>query len=48
MRKFTAPPSLADIEALANDALGSIPDSMRRLVRNVPILILDFPDEDLE
>jgi predicted Zn-dependent protease with MMP-like domain len=40
-------PSLADIEALAYDALTTIPDELRRHVANVVIQVEDFPDDEV-
>lgn len=40
-------PSLADIEALAYDALATIPDELRRHVVNVVIRVDDFPDDEV-
>jgi predicted Zn-dependent protease with MMP-like domain len=42
------PPSIADLEALANDALRTIPEVLRRHVHDVVIQVQDFPDEDTE
>ncbi|HEX6979772.1 MAG TPA: metallopeptidase family protein [Alphaproteobacteria bacterium] len=42
------PPTLADIERLAYDALKTIPDELRRHVRNVVIRVEEFPDEETE
>ena len=42
------PPSLADIERLAYDALKTIPDELRQYVRNVVIRVEEFPDEETE
>jgi len=43
---FSLPPSLADIEALADAAYATIPRELRRHVDNVAIRVVDFPDED--
>ena len=40
-------PSLADIEALAYDALVTVPDELRRHVTNVVIRVDDFPDDEI-
>jgi predicted Zn-dependent protease with MMP-like domain len=40
-------PSLGDIEALAYDALATIPDELRRHVVNVVIQVEDFPDDEI-
>ncbi|HYG89728.1 MAG TPA: metallopeptidase family protein [Azospirillum sp.] len=45
---FTVPPSLADLETMADEALGTIPEPLRRHVRNVLIRVEDFPDEETE
>ena len=42
------PPSLADLETLANDALRTIPTVLRQHVRDVVIQVQDFPDEETE
>jgi predicted Zn-dependent protease with MMP-like domain len=43
----TVAPSLGDIEALAYDALATIPDELRRHVSNVVIQVEDFPDDEI-
>lgn len=42
------PPSLSDIEALANAAFKALPAPFRRHVKNVAIRVEDFPDEETE
>jgi predicted Zn-dependent protease with MMP-like domain len=42
------PPSLADLEALAIEALKTIPEVLRGHARDVVIQVQDFPDEDTE
>jgi predicted Zn-dependent protease with MMP-like domain len=42
------PPSIADLEVLANEALRTIPEVLRRHVRDVVIQVTDFPDEETE
>jgi predicted Zn-dependent protease with MMP-like domain len=42
------PPSLDDIETLATEALRTIPEVLRRHVRDVVIQVQDFPDEETE
>ena len=42
------PPSLADIEALAERALASIPMELKRHLRNVVLRVDEFPDEEVE
>jgi len=39
-------PTLADIEALAESALATIPAALRRHVKNLVIRVDDFPDEE--
>jgi predicted Zn-dependent protease with MMP-like domain len=47
-RQEILPPSLEDLEALANEGLKTIPEVLRRHVRDVVIQVQDFPDEDTE
>ena len=42
------PPSLADIEELANQALGTIPSRLKRQIGAVVIRVEEFPDEGTE
>ena len=42
------PPALADIEELANRALGMIPRRLKRHLGAVVIRVEDFPDEETE
>lgn len=44
---FQTPPTIADIEALAYDALSVIPDELRVHVGDVVIRVEDFPDEEV-
>ena len=46
--KGRTPPALADIEALANEALGSIPRRLKRHLGAVVIRVEEFPDEETE
>ena len=41
-------PSLADIEALAERALGTIPAELKRHLGNVVLKVDEFPDEEVE
>ncbi len=45
---FTAPPTLPELESMADEALGTIPEPLRRHVGNVLIRVEDFPDEETE
>ena len=42
------PPSLADFEDLAQQALAAIPDELKRHIGDVVIRIEDFPDAETE
>jgi predicted Zn-dependent protease with MMP-like domain len=42
------PPSLAELEALAQSALATIPDELKRHLGPVVIRVEDFPDEETE
>lgn len=44
----TIPPSLADLDALAEAALASIPAELKRFLGPVVIRVEDFPDEETE
>ncbi|MGQ0662332.1 MAG: metallopeptidase family protein [Pseudomonadota bacterium] len=41
-------PDLADLEGLAREALKTIPEVLRRHVRDVVIRVEEFPDEETE
>ncbi|HXP75285.1 MAG TPA: metallopeptidase family protein [Stellaceae bacterium] len=45
---FSQAPSLADIEALAERAMGTIPAELKRQLGNVVIRVDEFPDEEVE
>lgn len=45
---FTTAPTLADIEALAAEALDGLPPEFLKPVAPVAILVEDFPDEETE
>jgi len=45
-RRFTTPPTLGDIEALAERALADIPARLRQHIDNVGIAVEDMPDDD--
>ncbi|GAB4177564.1 MAG: metallopeptidase family protein [Thalassobaculales bacterium] len=45
---YAAPPSLDDIEAMAEEAYATIPESLRRHCRGLVIRVDDFPDEETE
>jgi predicted Zn-dependent protease with MMP-like domain len=43
---FTLPPSIEDLEAIAEAAYAAIPRELTRHVDNVAIRVVDFPDEE--
>jgi predicted Zn-dependent protease with MMP-like domain len=45
---FSLAPSLADIGALAERALGTIPAELKRHLGNVVLRVDEFPDEEVE
>ena len=47
-RHFTDAPGLAEVEAMARAALGTIPDALRRHTGDVIIRVDDFPDAETE
>lgn len=42
------PPTLADLEAMAERAVRTIPDRLKRHLRNLVIRVDEFPDEEVE
>src|SRR5487761_2576499 len=44
-RRFTTPPSLGEIEALAERALAGIPTRLRQHIHNVGIAVEEMPDD---
>ncbi len=42
------PPTLEDIERLANEAFATIPEELRKHVANVVFRVEDFPDAETE
>jgi predicted Zn-dependent protease with MMP-like domain len=47
-RPFSQAPSLGDIEALAERALGTIPAELKRHLGNIVIRVDEFPDAEVE
>lgn len=45
---FTVPPSLADLEALAERALKTIPEALKRHLGRIILRVEEFPDEETE
>jgi predicted Zn-dependent protease with MMP-like domain len=48
MTAFGPPPSLDDLEALAERALATIPPELKRHLGRVVIHVVEFPDEETE
>ncbi len=52
IERYSTPPTVADLEAVAREAYAGVPVEIRRFVQNVIIRVQDFPDdetmEDLE
>ena len=48
MSGFGPPPSLGDLEALAQRALATIPAELKRHLGRVVIRVVEFPDEETE
>jgi predicted Zn-dependent protease with MMP-like domain len=52
IERYSTPPTVADLEAVAREAYAGVPARLRRFVRNVVVRVEDFPDdetmEDLE
>lgn len=47
-KQVILPPSLADLERLAEQALTTVPEALRRHVKGVVIRVDEFPDEETE
>jgi predicted Zn-dependent protease with MMP-like domain len=48
VRSHTVPPSLVDLEAIAEAAMETVPAVLRRHVQDVVIRVDEFPDEETE
>lgn len=44
--RFTTPPDIADIEALAREAMAFVPTQLRRWAGDVVVRVEEFPDEE--
>jgi len=44
--RFSTPPSIDDLEEMAEQALAAIPEPLRELVRGTAILVEEAPDEE--
>lgn len=47
MDRFTAPPSLDDIEAVATEAFNALPEEFRRHLGNIVFRVQDFAEDDV-
>ncbi|OHC74920.1 MAG: acetylglutamate kinase [Rhodospirillales bacterium RIFCSPLOWO2_12_FULL_58_28] len=47
-KRFTTPPGMGDVEAIARAALKTIPDDLIRHVKDVVIRVEEFPDDETE
>lgn len=43
---FSTPPTLADVDAVAREALAGIPEPLRRMTAGVVVHVEDFPDDE--
>jgi len=46
IERYSTPPTLADVEAVAREAFAGIPPELRGYARSVVIRVEDFPDDD--
>jgi predicted Zn-dependent protease with MMP-like domain len=44
--RYTTPPEVSDLEAMAREAMATIPAEMRRVLGNVSVQVADFPDDE--
>ena len=44
--RFTTPPEVHDLEALSREAFATIPRELRRVLGDVVIQVVEFPDEE--
>jgi len=47
-RKARLAPDIAEIQALAEQAIAAIPEHLRRHAGNIAVQVVDFPDEETE
>jgi predicted Zn-dependent protease with MMP-like domain len=45
---FTVPPSLEDIQEIAENIVDSLPDGIDKYIRKLKILVEDFPDDFIQ
>jgi predicted Zn-dependent protease with MMP-like domain len=48
MSSFSAPPTLSDLETLAERALTTIPERLKRHLGRIVIRVVEFPDAETE
>jgi len=46
VERYSTPPTIADLEAVAREAFAGVPARLRRFVANVAIRVEDFPDDE--
>ena len=44
--RFTTPPQIDDLEALSREAFATIPEELRRVLGEVVIQVVEFPDDE--
>ncbi|HMB77270.1 MAG TPA: metallopeptidase family protein [Kiloniellaceae bacterium] len=44
--RFSTPPQIDDLEALSREAFATIPEELRRVLGDVVIQVVEFPDEE--
>ncbi len=44
--RYSTPPTIADLEAVAREAYAGVPARLRRFVQNVVVRVEDFPDDE--
>jgi predicted Zn-dependent protease with MMP-like domain len=45
--RYTTPPEISDIEAMAREAMATIPQQMRNMLNNVSVQVEDFPEDEV-
>ncbi len=46
IERYSTPPTVADLEAVAREAYAGVPIELRRFVQNVIVRVEDFPDDE--
>ncbi len=46
IERYSSPPTIADLEAVAREAYAGVPARLRRFVQNVVVRVEDFPDDE--